>query len=575
MILLIGFAFLAGIVTILSPCILPILPIVLSGSVDQSKRKPWGIVIGFILSFTFFTLFLTSIVRATGLSADTLRTLSVIIIFVFGVTLLIPKTQEILEQLFSSFASSLPQKQEREGFVGGLLIGLSIGLVWTPCVGPILASVISLALTGTFTGTAALITLAYSIGTAIPMLGVIYGGRKVFDKVPWLTKNTEKIQKAFGVIMIITAVAIQLNLDRRFQTYILTKFPQYGAGLTQIEDVPIVQEQLKQLDKEPIDQSNRGKPSLDVMEDDLQKAPELRPGGEWFNTEPLTLDELRGKVVLIDFWTYSCINCIRTLPFLKSWHQEYSDDGLVIIGVHTPEFEFEKDPSNVKQAITDFEIEYPVVQDNNYATWNAYNNRYWPAKYFIDKDGKIRWTHFGEGEYDRSEEVIRELLQETGSDPGPSSMPSGDNTIHSRTPELYLGYGRIRAFTSPENIRKDQSTQYSIPSVITANTFAYGGTWTITKEHAAASQGSRLKLNFSSKEVYLVMRHRDSEGDVRVLLDGEPVSENNQGEDVTNSTVTVHKDRLYHLVSLPEPGRHVLELEFLDDNIQIFALTFG
>ena len=226
----------------------------------------------------------------------------------------------------------MPNSQGRTGFGGGLLIGFSVGLLWTPCVGPILASVISLAITGTVTFDAFLITLAYSLGTAIPMFLIILGGQNALRRVPWLLANTGKIQKAFGILMIITAIGIYFNVDRRFQTYILNTFPQYGAGLTQFEDNEMIRKQL--------DKKSGGK----IKKEDMNKlqAPELIPGGVWFNSDPLTLSQLKGKVVIIDFWTYTCINCQRTFPYLKQWHEKYKDQGLVIIGVHSPEFEFEK-----------------------------------------------------------------------------------------------------------------------------------------------------------------------------------------------------------------------------------------
>lgn len=251
MLILILFAFIGGIVTILSPCILPILPVVLSGSVGGGKQKPLGIVTGFVGSFTFFTLFLSTIVQATGLSADALRNVSVIIILFFGISLLIPKVQVWIEQAFSKLANKIPKaKASGSGFVDGLLVGLSLGLIWTPCVGPILASVISLALTGSVNGAAAIITFAYALGTAIPMLAITYGGRQLLNKVPWLLQNTANIQKIFGVLMIITAIAIFFNVDRQFQTYILEVFPEYGDGLTSLEDNDLVQQQLDALQEE-------------------------------------------------------------------------------------------------------------------------------------------------------------------------------------------------------------------------------------------------------------------------------------------------------------------------------------
>ena len=392
MIILIAFAFLAGIITILSPCILPILPIVLSGTIG-SKRKPLGIVIGFILSFILFTLFLSALVKATGISADALRSLSIIIILFFGISLLLPQVQVFLEKLFSRLSGKFAIQGSHEGFHGGVFIGLSLGLIWTPCVGPILASVITLAVTNNVNLAAFFITFAYALGTAIPMFAIMIGGRGLLQRIPWLLPNTAKIQKIFGVLMILTAIGIFFNIDRRFQVYILDKFPGYGTGLTSFEDNSAVKNQLENLFNRNTNAKDTEKPISD-LKDDFGKAPELIPGGEWFNSDPLQLSSLRGKVVLIDFWTYTCINCIRTLPYLKQWHEKYKDEGLVIIGVHSPEFEFEKNPDNLQKAINDFKIEYPIMQDNDFSTWTAYNNRYWPAKYLIDKDGNVRYTHF-------------------------------------------------------------------------------------------------------------------------------------------------------------------------------------
>lgn len=574
MIILLGFAFLAGIVTVLSPCILPVLPIILSGTVGGDKKKPLGIVTGFILSFTFFTLFLSALVKVTGVSADVLRSFSIIVIALFGVSLLIPQIQLFIEQLFTKLANAAPKNQaQTSSFWGGIVVGISLGLLWTPCVGPILASVISLALTGSVTSTALFITIAYSLGTAIPMLAITYGGRELLNKVPWLLRNTATIQKAFGVLMIITAIGIYFNIDRQFQTYILEKFPQYGRGLTALEDNELVKKQLNQLQDTP-SEDMRGKPMFEVTGQDYGMAPEIIPGGDWYNSEPLTMEGLKGKVVLVDFWTYSCINCIRTLPYLKSWHEKYADKGLVILGVHAPEFEFEKDTKNVAKAISDFEIKYPVVQDNDFATWRAYNNRYWPAKYLVDKNGRIRYYHFGEGNYNETEEAIQKLLKESGATVT-DKIANPEYTVSSMTPELYLGYARIQHLASPEQITRDKTAEYSIPSSVPKNKFAYSGNWTIGQERSMPSQNGTLELNFGGKQVFLVMNPVDgSVGKVRIYIDGEVVT-NAAGKDVIDGIVTVDSDRLYELISLPEAERHILKMEFLDSNTEVFAFTFG
>src|SRR3989344_461049 len=583
MLLLVAFAFLAGIVTILSPCILPILPIILSSTIggqNIGKSRPFGVVIGFILSFTFFTLFLSTIVRISGIPADSLRLFSILVIAGFGVSLLIPKFQVFLEKLFSKLSGFMPSSQNRTGFGGGLLIGLSVGLLWTPCVGPILASVISLAITGTVTFDAFLITLFYSLGTAIPMFFIMLGGQNALRRVPWLFSNLGNIQKIFGVLMILTALAIFFNIDRKFQTFILDKFPNYGTGLTSFEDNETIRRALDRLDGGEVSEEDMGKPTFNLLDDSGVNAPELIPGGDWFNTKPLTLKELRGKVVMVDFWTYTCINCIRTLPYLRDWYEKYADKGLVIIGVHTPEFEFEKSPENVQKAIEDFEIKYPVMQDNNYATWRVYDNHYWPAKYIVDKNGKIRYTHFGEGEYDETEEVIQALLAETGVE-----IKEGVNNpkyqITTRTPELYLGYGRMGYFATPNELARDEKKTSELPEDLVINHFALSGDWQIEEERSMPFEGSTMVLAFESKDVFLVMRpasDKTSEGKaskVRVLLDDKLLTGNNAGDDVKDGVVTVEVDRLYKLVKLDKPGQHVLKLEFLDSNLELYAFTFG
>ncbi|MEI6326865.1 MAG: cytochrome c biogenesis protein DipZ [Candidatus Roizmanbacteria bacterium] len=571
MILLICFAFLAGVVTILSPCILPVLPIILSSTIggkETGKARPIGVVIGFVMSFTFFTLFLSILVKISGISSDVLRTISVFVIAGLGISLVIPRFQQIIEELFSKLSRLLPRGNVQPGFGPGLLIGLSLGLLWTPCVGPILASVISLAISGTVTLDAFIITFAYSLGTAIPMFLIMIGGRTMLRKIPWLLTNTARIQKAFGILMIVTAVGIFYNADRALQTYILTLFPQYGIGLTKFEDNKSVQMELKKvIQSKDMNKLNLGKP----LQQKGLLAPEIIPGGEWFNTKPLTLAELKGKVVMVDFWTYTCINCQRTLPFVKEWWRKYQDKGLVIIGVHAPEFEFEKDKNNLAQAIKDFKLTYPIVQDNDFSTWRAYDNHYWPAKYIIDRDGYIRHTHFGEGEYDKTEEVIQELLKETGvSTLSPPHNPT--TKTYGRTPETYLGYGRIDHFSSPEQIRQDVSNFYTSSTSLPENTFSLNGKWTIMEDYALPEKGSELTFNFDAKEVYLVMKIAGKPAQISVYIDDKI---QNFGEDNINGMVTVNSDRLYKLILLQTPGKHILHLEFKDANAQLFAFTFG
>jgi len=573
MFILILFSFLAGIATILSPCILPILPIILAGSVNDSKsfKKPLGVIVGFISSFVIFTLFLSTIVKALGISADSLRTLSVVIIGLFGASMLFPQVSVLLEKMFSYFSRYLPISSQKSGFWGGVLLGLTLGLLWTPCVGPILASVISLAISGSVTFQSFLLILAYSLGTAIPMFAIMWGGNKVINESKNLRKYTPLIQKIFAILMILTSLAIAFNFDRKFQTFIIEKLPNYGANLTKIEDNDLVKDALN---KSTSDSQNKFTKSVEENVKSLiyPEAPKLQVGGEWINSPPLDLSKLRGKVVLIDFWTYTCINCQRTLPYLKTWWEKYEKDGLIIIGVHSPEFEFEKNINNLKKAILDFDIKYPVMQDNDFATWKAYENRYWPAKYFIDKDGKIRHTHFGEGEYNESEEWIQKLLKETGKVNYNNEVNNPEYSTFAKTPETYLGFARLENIDPSQNIYNSKKYSYTFPNKLSINHFALSGDWSIMEEYANPSKNSKLRFDFESKEVFLVMRPVNGSGQVRVALDG---ASTYLGSDTQNAIINVDTDRLYKLINLPNAGNHILDLEFLDDNVEVYAFTFG
>lgn len=574
MFILIIFAFLGGIVTILSPCILAVLPVILSGATG-GKSKPLGIVSGFVLSFTFFTLFLTSLVNIVGISPNALRILAVVVLIVFGVSMLVPALRIWTEKMFSKVANLAPSADKGKGYASGLVIGLSLGLLWTPCVGPILASVISLALTGAISGGALLITFAYALGTALPMLAIMIGGRKLILKVSWLKKNSNKIQQVFGVLMIIVALLIVFNLDKRLQVAVTEKLPDYSGALTSLERNDSVINALDNLTKKDNDMENK--------EGDYKMAPEIIPGGEWFNSDPLTLEELRGKVVMLDFITYSCINCIRTIPYLNAWYEEYSDDGLVIIGIHTPEFEFEKNPDNVAKALKDLGIEFPVVQDNNYATWLAYDNHYWPRKYLINHEGKVVYDHIGEGGYEETEEKIQELLQASneamgmeleGMDDSTRAESISAETIDARSPETYFGANRNKLLA---NGRAGLSGEFNfeLPKIIAMNKLYLSGKWSINDEYARPmEQGAKIVYRYNAQKVFLVAG-ADNASKLRVYQDGELISEG-KGSDVNeNGELSIEEQGLYRIIENDKRGVHILELEAEDGNLQVFTFTFG
>ncbi len=304
-------------------------------------------------------------------------------------------------------------------------------------------------------------------------------------------------------------------------------------------------------------------------------APDFTGGTSWLNSEPLTITQLRGKVVVVDFWTYTCINCIRTLPYLTKWYEKYKDKGLVIIGVHTPEFEFEKSTKNVQEAIKDLGITYPVVQDNEYLIWQAYDNHYWPAKYFIDKDGVIRNSHFGEGAHEESEKLVQQLLVETGVKAQMPITKLQEPKNGARTPETYLGYRRMANFASPEILRSNRRSSYTIPTNLLVRSFALGGSWTVGEERSIAEKGASLAFHFEAKEVYVVMRPPEGKATVNVLLDGKPVDKEHAGIDVQNGQVGIDEDRMYRFIKLPRTESHILTLEFPEGNVEVYAFTFG
>jgi cytochrome c biogenesis protein CcdA/thiol-disulfide isomerase/thioredoxin len=586
MAVLLAFAFISGVVTILSPCILPVLPIVLSGGIGSGRARPFGVLAGFVASFTAFTLALTALVQAIGISADALRIVAVVLIGAFGVVMLVPP----LREGFAAWATRIASRggrpgaaagTSRAGFWPGVVVGLSLGLIWTPCVGPIMASVISLAITQRVDGGAVFITLAYSLGTSVPMLGVMLGGRALLARVPALTRNAARIQQGFGALMIVVAVAVAAGWDRQFQAAVLRAFPGYGTGLTALEQAPTVRSALAARAPSPPAGSmigGAGPEPEDGTLGDYGAAPDFITSGNWLNSEKLTLAGLRGKVVMVDFWTYSCVNCVRTLPYLKAWYEAYKDKGFVIVGVHTPEFEFEKRTANVARAVRDLGVSWPVVQDNDYEQWNLYANQYWPAHYFIDAKGRVRYFHFGEGAYDVSERVIRALLAEAGAASGAATSAESGAVVsppaallQARTPETYLGYERGQGFASAVQPIADQQVEYR-PAHAPGNAeWTLTGTWTVASQYVVPGSTGTLELGFDAKNVYLVIEPEDAGGSIGVRVDGQVPADT---ADVRHGVLEPSESRMYQVVGLQKPGPHVLRLE-VKGKLRLFAFTFG
>ena len=545
MLVLIGIGLAAGFVTAISPCVLPVLPILFAGGATGGRRRPYAIIAGLMLSFSTFTLGGAWLLDQLGLPRDFLRDVAIALLFLVAATLVFSQLGDLLQRPLLRLT-----RHPGGDLGGGLLLGMSLGLVFVPCAGPVLAAITVLAATQHVSGRAIVLTAAYSVGAAVPMLLVALGGRSGAG-MKALRPHTQTLRRVLGVAVAATALAIALNVDRHFQTAI----PGYTDALQRkFEENHAAERELGKL------RGHTRQVSDDTSLHDLGVAPDFQRISLWINSEPLSLQKLRGKVVLIDFWTYSCINCLRTLPHVKAWYGTYRDRGLVVVGVHTPEFAFEYVADNVRSAVKRLGVQYPVGLDNHYATWNAYANQYWPAKYLIDRRGHIRYIHFGEGEYDTTEARIRTLLGE-GAEMLPVASRLSDPTPKTElTPETYLGYRRLQRFAQ-STVTPKQFDQYRFPKrALRQNELAYSGSWKVNPDEIVAGLGARLRLNFIARKVHLVLGGR---GSVGVFLDGQ-----------RKGTVRVDGSRLYTLLRVPSLRNGLLELRF-GPGVRGYAFTFG
>jgi cytochrome c biogenesis protein CcdA/thiol-disulfide isomerase/thioredoxin len=592
MIVLLAFALLAGAATAITPCVLPVLPALLSASGSGGRRRPLGVVTGLTLTHTITIVGIASVVDGVGFADGTLRTLAILMLGIFGLTLLVPRASHWIEARMSAL-SRLGPRDAGDGFWSGLPVGGALGFVYAPCAGPILAAVISVSASRGTTGGLVAVGIAYGLGSGAVLLALALGGRRVMDRVRRGSRGPA-LQRGFGVVMVLTALLMLANLDIRFQSALASEFPSFLTNPTGgLERSRAVEDRLADLRGASRFKARRATPpappaaastdatlpgvrtpELAVLGD----APELAGTQRWFNSPPLTMRGLRGRVVLIDFWTYTCINCLRTLPYLEAWDARYRARGLTIVGVHTPEFAFEKKAANVMQAIRDKGVRYPVVQDNDYATWNAFTNQAWPAHYLVDARGRVRYVHLGEGDYPETEAAIRALLAEAGQRRlGAAAKPRGriETAGAKATPETYLGSARAQGFSpaGPTNGTRDYAAARG--DALAQSVFSLGGRWTIGDESARAVRHATITAHVVGTAVYLVL---SSAGDrprrVQVRLDGRPIPAAVAGEDVRDGVVTVRRQRLYSLVRLRSIQDHVLTLR-LAPGVSGYAFTFG
>ncbi len=542
----IGLAFLEGLALIVSPCILPVLPLVLATSVDGGRRRPYGIIIGFVLAFSLFAMAARELVSLLGLNLDIVKDASLVLLALFGLVLLSEKLSEkfsALTQGAANLGNDLASTRG-EGLLSGIVIGALIGLVWTPCAGPILAAVLVQVIRQETDLAGNLIILSFGIGAGIPMLLIALTGRKLMGKLGFFVRHAEAVRKGFGALILaaVAYIASGANIESLFMNAKTAEAPRGELVLREGLSAPYA-------------------------------APEFAEIERWLNSPPLTMKELQGKVVLVDFWTYSCINCVRTLPYLTDWDRKYRDKGLVIVGVHSPEFEFEKRTANVEAAIAQHGIRYPVAQDNRLSTWLNFKNRYWPAHYLIDKQGRVVYTHFGEGKYDVTENNIRYLLglQEKGE----TLRVEGSVYAPGQTPETYLGYARADSFAGGA-VARDAQRGYRYPASLSDDTWALDGKWKIEREKiVSGGKGAALRLDFNARKVFLVLGGANGKP-VRatVTLNGEPVG-GNAGKDAPDGTVIVERNTLYELIDQGAPKRGVIEIEAQEQGLEAYAFTFG
>jgi len=570
-------AFVGGVLTILSPCILPVLPFVFARADQPFRRSGLPLLVGMALTFS-----VVAIAAAFGghwvvrLNQGG-RYVAMFIFLVLGVSLLVPSVAEALTRPLVRAGGKLQGGPSAESGIGkSFVLGISTGLLWAPCAGPILGLILTGAALQGPGARSSFLLLAFALGAATSLGIALFAGNKVFSALKRSLSFEIWIRRGLGVAVIMGVVAIALGWD----TNLLTKFSFVNTA---------------KAEEHLIDKLHTGKPAsvLAASATDVQPAlddegpmPDLSGAVSWINSPPLSSKALKGKVVLIDFWTYSCINCLRALPYVEGWASKYKDAGLVVIGVHTPEFAFEKERSNVEKAVRDLKITYPVAIDSDYAIWKAFNNEYWPAHYFIDGKGRIRYHHFGEGEYDESERVIRELLKENGaqlassgeiavSGAGAEAAPSANV----RSPETYVGYHRAENFASTEAIAQDSKHSYTPQPRLSLNQWALSGSWKVGAESAVLQTApGKIIFRFHARDLHLVLGTTKDGKPVRftVKLDGTAPGDDHGVDCDSNGSGTVQGHRLYQLIRQKGAVEdRTFEIEFLDPGVQAFAFTFG
>jgi cytochrome c biogenesis protein CcdA/thiol-disulfide isomerase/thioredoxin len=571
-------AYLGGVLTILSPCILPVLPFVFARS-DQPFRKSGlpllaGMSITFALVASLATVGGGWAVRANQFG----RAAALVLFAIFGLTLLFSSLAERISRPLVQLGNRLSSNSDaNKSALNSFLLGIGTGLLWAPCAGPILGLILTGAALGGASAHTAILLLSYAAGAATSLAIALLAGGRVFAAMKRSLGAEEWIRRALGVAVLAAVAAVALGLDRG----VLTRLSLASTSGLEQRLVDRFHPAKRIVVNQTIDISGDASDSVPAV------LPDLSGATAWINSSPLTPESLRGKVVLVDFWTYSCINCLRTLPYIKAWNEQYKNSGLVIIGVHTPEFPFEKDEANVRKAVKDLGITYPVAMDNGYRIWRAFNNEYWPADYFIDATGRIRFHHFGEGAYDESEQWIRTLLAEANHTPLPQSaskiaasgMEAAPDSNDVQSPETYVGYARAQNFASLEGINQDDPQLYRSPAQLKLNQWALAGKWQDQDQFATSlDPGASISFRFHARDLHLVLGPGQDGKPVRfrVTLDGRAPGADHGVDTDADGYGVVTEDRLYQLVRQHSSIHdRTFRIEFLVPGVRAYSFTFG
>lgn len=581
--LLIVIAFLGGAFTILSPCILPVVPFIFARSDRPFLTDRLPLLAGLAGTFALVTS-----LGAAGLAGAAQlnqygRWIALAMLALFGASLMLPAVATRITRPLSALADRLIARSQAQDasrrIVPSLLLGAATGLLWAPCAGPILGAILSgAALDGATWKTGAALA-AYATGAAFALAVASSLGKRALDALKRSSGLGEHVRRAMGALVLVSVAIIASGADTRVLALVK------GVSTDGIESRLVGLLSARDDTRKPhiVRASMPLPPPLPVE----GKLPALDGATQWLNTPPLSRDALRGKVVVVNFWTYSCINCLRTLPYLKTWAQRYGNDGLVVLGVHTPEFGFEHDTANVKRALRDLNVSYPVAVDNDYRIWQAFGNRYWPAFYIVDAEGRVRYHHFGEGNYDDAERAIRKLLWMANEMPNASdrepAKASGTQVAadpaHLASNETYLGYGESQGPTPEQRVIRDTPAAYALPQRLALNDWGIGGQWNVHAEAALASDShARLAYRFHARDLHLVLAPADDGKPVRIRItvDGKPPGASHGADIDGDGNGVVTAARLYQLVRQSGPvDDRTFEIEFLDAGARAYAFTFG